>query len=203
VKQLIAALIIIVLAGPVLAQVWDAPNSMGLFFSETDFSTDFTNADPASGEPFDAWIVVRWSSLQFIGGYECSLDMPATVFVLSVGGPNGWTNFGSQTNHLVGYATPVPAHATGHAVLAHLELYYASPGVWADINMLAAEPSSFGGEGPGVVDGVDLDNLQLCRPSGYYCFSENLVATLWGDGIYCDPLATEGLTWSSVKAVFE
>lgn len=54
--------------------------------------------------------LVLFSNFDEVSGFEASLAInpPASLFVLAVSGPNGFTNFGDDSNLLVGYTTPLP-----------------------------------------------------------------------------------------------
>ena len=199
-KTLLTLSLVVLLAGSALAQD-TLPNAMGLFFSETELTEANTNMD-TSGVPVDAYIALLNTDLFSVGAYEVGIEISdASVFILAADGPNGWTNFGQPNNHIVGYATPVPA-VDGNAVLGHLSLLYSG----ADTVEMAfgpSTPSSFDGQGPGVADGTDPENLVLCTyvtgPDG-----GGLVATLNGAGVVFEGggVATENHSWSGVKALF-
>ena len=88
------------------------------------------------------------SPYDFIGGYEWRLDFSQAAVILTLDSPNGWTNFGDPTNHLVGYITPLSAHPTGTAAPAHMRLLYPDHGETCWITMGPSESSSFGGSRP-------------------------------------------------------
>ena len=201
-KTLLTLSLVVLLAGPALAQD-TLPNAMGLFFSDTEFTEANTNADITPGVPVDAYITLLNTPLFSVGAYEVGIDISdAGVFVLVADGPNGWTNFGSATNHIVGYATPVPA-IDGNAVLGHLNMLYSGDAT-VEIAFGPSEPSSFDGQGPGLADGTDPENLVLCT---YVTGPDEggLVATFNGPGVVFDGggVATENQSWSGVKALFQ
>ena len=193
-KLLVAVALLGVLTGSALAQ-WDVNGSMGFFFSDTVFTDATTNSNPALSTPFDGWVVILGCDLTSVGGYEVGITVPATILVLTADGPNGWLNFGgSNTNHLVGYFTPVPI-ADGAAVLGHLQMMDIA-GISGDISFGPAVPSSFANLGPGIANGANPDDLRLCHlTSGA---TGGTVATLHGSGI----TATENDTWTGVKDLF-
>jgi hypothetical protein len=119
------------------------------------------------------------------------------VFVLGVTGPNGWTNFGSPTNHLAGFQTPLPVSGNNTAVMATIQMLYSGSGL-VDISMGASTPTSFDPPAPGIADGTDVDILYPCFLTSGVA-SGGVVATLNGGGV----VATEAHSLSGVKALFD
>ena len=70
--------------------------------------------------------LVLFSDVDEVSGFEASLEItpPASLVVLAVSGPNGFTNFGDEFNLLVGYDTPVPTDDP--TILCTLDLLVAS-----------------------------------------------------------------------------
>lgn len=176
-------------------------NSMGMFFSETDFITDFTNWDTDPATPFDGYVVLVNPTMAAIGAYEVGIEIsdPA-VFILGVTGPGGWTNFGDNLNHLCGYTTPLPSMTDGVVLSTMTMLYSGSQTVEIDFGPSA--PSSVDDLGPAVADGISPEILYVCNytsgPNG-----GGLAATLNGDGVYgggCP--AVESCSYSAVKGLF-
>ena len=96
-KTLLTLTMVVLLAGSAFAQM---DNSMGLFFG-TDLLEADTNIDPVAATPFDAYVALLNPTLGFIGGYEVGITMDdPNVLVIGVTGPNGWTIFGDNLNHL-------------------------------------------------------------------------------------------------------
>jgi len=127
-----------------------------------------------------------------IGGYECGIGfMGGDPFVLAVSGPNGWTNFGDNTNHLCGYQTPIPALPV--TVLSTLNCLVPAAPFDALVTMGPSVPSSFNDEGPGYADGVNADILVLCDVP-----ADGVVGR-----ITTEVVATEAHTLTDVKALFE
>jgi hypothetical protein len=194
-KLLIVTSLVLLVAVSASAQL---ENSIGMFFSESEFTRDNTNYDPVVGTPFDAWTVLLNPTVGSVGGYEASFAVDPSLIALAVDGPNGWTNFGSQYNHLVGYQTPVITG--GDAVLGHFLFIYLVP-TPSDIFMGPSSPSSVGGAGPAIADGGNPDILLVCNYTSGPGFG-GLVATLNGAGIDF-PVATQERTLSDVKALFD
>ena len=212
-KTLLTLTLVVLLAGSAMAQF---PNSMGIFFDENDFAAANTNFNPNGTDQFEAYLVVVNPTLGFVGGYECSLAIsdPAVV-VLGWGGPDafwnegsyaypegfthGGTNFGDYYNHVVGYAIPLMTYGNS-AVLSKLRLEYMGTDM-VEIMMGAANPSSVAGAGPAMANGIDPNDLVVCTYTSGPDFG-GLVATLNGAGIEF-PVATEGHSWSGVKALFD
>lgn len=196
-KILLSMVLLLLMAGSAFAQL---DNSMGLFFSDTELSEEMTNADPVVSAPFNAYIALLMPTQETVGGYECMLTADPNLLALAVTGPNGWTNFGGNFNHLAGYGTPIPS--TDDVVLCTFQFLYlvATP---SDIVMGPSDPSSVGGAGPAIADGENPDILITCNyTSGPD--AGGLVATLYGDGITFPPsVATQNASWSGVKSLFE
>lgn len=206
-KKLLALSLVALMAGTASAQLEEV-FGMGIFFSDSEFVDAQTNK-VTTAAPFDAYIVLLTgpgSQLQSVGAYECSLAFSdPTVFLLSVTGPNGWTNVGSSTtNQVVGYSTPVPVEG-GAAVLAFISMLYSGADA-VDIFMGPSEPSSAAYAGPVIADGSNVEFLYTCfltsGESGAGSVDDTtggLVATLNGDGV----VATESHSLSSIKALFD
>jgi hypothetical protein len=196
-KSLLTLTLVVLMAGSAFAQL---DNSMGLFFSDSEFIEENTNLDTA-GAPFDVHIVLLEATVFSVGGYEVSVELSdAGVFILAVDGPNGWTNFGDNTNHLVGFQTPVPSDS-GAALLCTLNMLYSGDAT-VDMFMGPSDPSSVDGAGPAIADGANPDLLYICNYTSGPDF-DGLVATLNGEGIdFPGGVATENQSWSNVKALF-
>ena len=196
-KTLLTMALVLLLAGSAFAQ---HENSMGMFFSDTELTEGNTNFDPSLGVPFNAYLALMGPTQFSVGGYEVGVSAPATLLALAVTGPNGWTNFGSNFNHLCGYGTPVPSG--GDVVLCTFQLLYTGTET-AEIMLGASTPSSVGGEGPAIADGTNPDILIVCNYTGAAEYG-NVVATLNGAGIMFPPtVATRSASLSDVKALFE
>jgi hypothetical protein len=191
-KKMLALALVALMAGGALAQ---GPE-MGMFFDPADFNEDTTNFDVTPNAPFPAYLVVVGAQFDALAAYEVGISAPAEVFFIDVGGPNGWTNFGSNTNHLVGFQTPVPMMEEG-TVVAEMQMLTASEAPLVFEFGPADPPSDPDWNGPIVLDAADLNtlipaNLVTGEPNG-------VIATLNGDGV----VAVENQTLSGVKALFE
>ena len=185
-KTLLTLTLAVLMAGAALAQGEDA---MGVFFDDASFVNETTNADVSVGLLASGYVVLLNPSVESVGAYEVGMTLsdPSAVFVTSVTGPNGWTNFGSFVNHIAGFASPVPV-VGGAAVLSEMTFLVVNP-VTVEISFGAAEPSSFDGQGPGIADGADPENLVLCQYTTCPDL-EGLVGTLNGPGVtLCDVVA--------------
>jgi hypothetical protein len=194
-KKLLALACVALMAGTAVAQI----PGMGLFFSDTEFTDENTNST-AIGSPTNAYIVLLNSPYQTILAYEVGITISneAAVFVTAVSGPNGWTNFGSNTNHLCGYQTPLivdGAEQDNAVVLATMALLNTTVDQ-VDISFGPASPSSFDGLYPGIANGADPTQLAWAFSAGGE--SPGLVATFNGPGV----TATESRSLSSIKALF-
>jgi hypothetical protein len=198
-KSLLTICLVVLLAGTAVAQ---APNCMGLFFSDVNFTNETTNVDLGSGLSDAAYIVLLNPTVDSIAAYEVGIDIAglgSQLFVTSVNGPNGWTNFGGPTNHLCGYQEPLLLD--GGTVLATVNILSLTS---ETVNFVfgPSDPSSVDDAGPALADGDDPTNLITCT---YTSCPElgGLVATINGDGIeLCDVVATESQSWTAVKALF-
>ncbi|MBD3221405.1 hypothetical protein GF314_09190 [bacterium] len=187
-KLLSTTLLVLLLGTIALAQ--PGPDRMGAS-AYTDLEEEFIFIE--SGVPFEFYLCVFEPSRDTIGGYECGLEFltPDLPIILDVDGPNGWTNFGDTTNHLVGFQTPVPASPI--TVICTYQCLVTAEYYENQLIMGASDPSSFDGAGPGYADGVNPDVLVLCSvPAG------GSVAT-----ISTEILATEARSLSGLKALFD
>jgi hypothetical protein len=195
-KKLLVLGLVAVMATGALAQSGD-DNMMGIFFSDTEFVDETTNF-PNTFAPFNAYVVLLNGTVNSIAAYEVGMMVSdPSVFVLAVSGPNGWTNFGNNLNHLAGYMTPVPVAENG-TILATLNMLYTGVAT-VEMSMGPATPSSFDDLGPGYANGENVDDLVLCSltvPTNGDVWG--VVATINGDGV----VANEAHSLSSVKALF-
>ena len=186
-RSALSLLLAAALAGPAVA--YD-DNTMGMFFSESDFTEQSRNFDTGSAS-FNGYVVLLEPTVGSVGGYEVGIDISASmVFVLGVTGPNGWTNFGENLNHLVGYVTPLPVYSEG-TVLCTVQLLYTQD-QYVQIYFGPSDPSSMPGV-PVIADGSDPNNLIGCKVLG----RDGQVASLNRP----EP-ETDEARWSSVKSLF-
>lgn len=210
-KTLLTLTLVVLMAGSAFAQL---DNSIGIFFVDEGFenpdnAAENTNFDPTIFSPYNAYVCLVGATMFSVGAYEVGIEISddSNILISAVGGPNGWTNFGQNLNHLAGYMTPVPCSA-GYAVLSTITLVYTSDSAPAEpisFYMGPAFPSSVDEEGPAIADGANVDIVYVLNytsgPSGVGVLGE--VATLFGDGItFPGGVATEAHSLSSVKALF-
>ncbi len=193
-KKMLALALVALMAGGALAQ---APE-IGMFFSDTDFNEMNTNFDAQANVPFNGYIVVSGVDFDALVAYEVGISAPDGIFVLQMGGPEGygWTNFGGPTNHLVGFQTPLPMMEGGTVIaIAQFMMPNADPVVF---EFGPADPQSDPDwDGALLVDAADVNNpVQTMLVTGEM---NGVVATLNGDGV----VAVENQTLSGVKALFE
>jgi len=189
-KKLLALALVVMVAGGALAQTSE-DNMIGMFFGEP-YVDENTNFD-TTASPFNGFIVLLNPTVDTVGGYEVGIEISdAGVFVLAAGGPNGWTNFGSNLNHLVGFQTPLPMVEGGTAV-STMQMLYAGTAL-VTISFGPSEPASIPGV-PVIANGANPEELIACNLTS----DVGYVATLNGDGV----VATEAHSLSSVKALFE
>jgi hypothetical protein len=197
-RTLLVLALVAVIAGGASATEFYEGGVLGLYFSDTDFTPLETNYITSSA-PFNAYIVLLQSPTSTIGAYEVGITISdPTVFVLSATGPNGWTNFGSNTNHLCGYQVALPVDANDSVVLGTLQMLYVGADV-VTIDFGPANPSSFDDvfnpAGGGIADGATPDNLYHCALS-----TGDVVGTVATLNLV---VAAESRTLTGVKALFE
>jgi hypothetical protein len=167
-------------------------NAMGMFFGPDEYSDVGRWRDAyALGEPFPAYVVLVNCTVELVGGYEVGITIPDDqVLVIEATGPNGWTNFGDNTNHLVGFMTPVP-EVDGSVLLCTLTLVCNTPSA-VPINYGPADPPSIDLV-PVIADGADPNILVPCDLFG----GANPVAGLnW-------EVAVNPRSLSGIKALFD
>jgi hypothetical protein len=195
-KLLVLALVALTASGATAA--FYEGGVLGLYFSDTAFIQENTNINTTPA-PFNAYIVLLQSPTSTIGAYEVGITISdLSVFVLNATGPNGWTNFGSNTNHLCGYQVALPVDANDSVVLGTLQMLYAGADV-VTIDFGPANPSSFDDvfnpAGGGIADGATPDNLYHCALS-----TGDVVGTVATLNLV---VAAESRTLTGVKALFE
>jgi len=206
-KWLLIVAMSVLLAGAAAAQSWSwYGGAMGVYFSDTEFTAENTNL-VTDANPFDFYVVLRDAQVATIGGYECGIEISeVAVFILAVTGPNGWTNFGHNTNHLVGYQVPVPVDANGNVVLCTMMALYVL-GDPVDIIMGPSSPSTgdpnnnpwgYSWNGPVIGEGADPNHLLCCHLTSGAADYPDVVATLNGVVV-----ATETRNWSQIRTLFD
>lgn len=184
--RIVLALFIALLAVGATAQETE---TLGLFFSDTEFTPEYTNWDNTFA-PFNMYLVLLGCTVDYIGAYEVGLEFSdPSVFVLATTGPNGWTNFGSPLNHLVGFQTPIPCDPDG-VILCTFNLLYSGTDVVC-INLIPAVPSSLG-DVPAIADGENPDILMPCQIYN----APGCTATI------NDVVAAEGQSLTHIKGLF-
>ena len=96
-KRLLFIALALVIAGGAMAQ-----DTFGLWRMVDGEYVPYIPAEEVL-DPFTLFITVHEPSSFSIGGYEVGIGIPADMVILATTGPNGWTNFGTPTNHLVGF----------------------------------------------------------------------------------------------------
>ncbi len=179
-KRLLPLTLILLLAVPVVAQ-----SELGITFQDDMIVNDLVFGTGI----FDAYIYIHTFDAVSIAAYECSVtpSIPQ-LFSLTVTGPNGWTNFGDNQNHLVGFQTPLPVGPDGWVVVSVMTWLLTEPGTWIVLDVGAATPPSFDPPMPGFADGINPDILWPC---------------LAQSGVINDVFAVEGKSLSQVKALFD
>jgi len=194
-KKLLALSLVVLMAGTATAQM----PSIGIFFSNTDFTDENTNFDPASGTPFDAYLVMLGANFVSLGGYEVGLteNSGGTLLVLNATWPNSALNFGgTNLNHLVGYGVPLPV-TDGAAVLCTISMLLSGTPTVEFSTGPAVPPSIPSWEGPVFADNANPDDLIEGTSTGGSPIA--VVATLNGGGI----VAVEQSSLSQVKSLFQ
>lgn len=200
-KKLLAFTIVALMAGSALA----VPG-MGVFFSNTDFTAANTNFAPTAATPFNAYLVLMGADIAGVGAYEVGIQISdPTVLIIGVTGTNGWTNFGTNTNHLAGFGAggqpPLPL-VNGTAVLATLNMMVFA-GTPVEIALGPSTPSSEGSGHPAIAAAENVDDLIYCglTTGPHTADTFGLVATLNNadNGL----VATEAQSLSAIKALFD
>ncbi len=116
---------------------------MGMFFSDSNFDDEARNFDTSVGVPSTATSCCSTPAVSTVGGYEVGIDISeSTVFVLGADGPSGWTNFGGNLNHLVGYIrSPLPTSSSG-TVLGTVQLLLDGPSTCRSSSAPPTRPAS-------------------------------------------------------------
>jgi len=118
--------------------------------------------------------LVLFSDVDEVSAFEATLEISSpVVFILSITGPNGFTNFGSQQEIIGGYTTPLPVQ--GQAILVSIQMMLAAP----EYVMICVSGASF-------VDGNGIGHS--CQG---LCSEINPV------------VANEAVTFGAIKRLFE
>ena len=176
----------------IIASVAVAEDSFGLWRQVEGEYVNYLPVEDMPG-PFTLYVTLHDRTSFSVGGYEVGMDIPAEMFVLAVDYFGG-TNFGDNTNHLVGYPTPIFVDGP-ILVLSVMDCLSSTvPAEESHIVFHASDPSSIPGhDGPVYADGVDPTILVPC---GYVNGSPDVF--LFG-GI----VGTESQSWTGVKSLFE
>jgi hypothetical protein len=190
-KKLLALALVAMVVTGAMAQDSD---EFGLWVRDLD--GNYVNSLIGQGPyvPFQMYLTIHNTSVATVGGYEASVGLPAgqTLILAAVFNNGAGTNFGTNTNHLVGFAAPVPGGEL--LVVAELQVMLTAPGLILPIELGPSVPSSVGGEGPAYADGSNADNLITCS----YITGMPHVFTFGELG----PVGVEAKSLSQVKALF-
>jgi len=197
-KTLFTISLLCLIAYTALAQEpGDYGGIMGLYFSDTEFSSSTANIDTGAA-PFSMYLVLLDGQIETLAAYEAQFSFTSEeVFILDATGPNGWTNFGSITDHMAGYMTPLPLAASG-SVISTMTLLY--PGTdQVDIFLGGSTLESLPGwDGPVIVAPGPDQPLLACDLSSGASGTTDVVA--WLNRV---PVAVENHSLSEVKSLFE
>ena len=122
------------------------------------------------------------------------MALPPEMLILAATGPNGWTNFGSPTNHLVGFQVPVIVQ-TEIGVLCQMDCIGLSiPDQASHVVYGPSDPQSIPDhDGPVYANGVNPEDLVPC---GYVNGSPDVF-------LFGGVVGVEAQTLSGVKALFD
>jgi hypothetical protein len=140
----------------------DGPR-VGVFFDQDEYTDANRYYNFTPNVPFDMYIVaLDADEIASLAAYELGLTLPAEMFTVDVSGPNGWTNFGGNTNHLVGFGAggagyPIPG-PDGAVVLCTVQVLMTGGDGWIEIGP-ADPPSDPDWDGPVLVAAGDLNDL--------------------------------------------
>ena len=187
-KRLLIIALALVIAGGAMAE-----DTFGLWRM---VDGEYVNYIPAEEVtlPFDLFVTIHSPTSFSIGGYEVGITInDPTLLVLAASGPNGWTNFGDNLNHLVGFQTPLIVQDEIGVLCTMQMLGTTIPAEASHIVFGPSVPSSFDHDGPGYADGVNPDVLVPC---GYVNGSPDVF-------LYGGVVGVEAQTLSGVKALFD
>ena len=187
-KRLLFIALALVIAGGAMAQ-----DTFGLWRMVDGEYVPYIPAEEVL-DLFIFFIIVHEPSSFSIGGYEVGIGIPADLIILATTRPPGWTNFGTPTNHLVGFQLPVIVQ-TEIGVLGEMQCIGLSiPSESTHITYGPSDPPSIPGhDGPVYADGVNPETLVAC---GFVEGSPDVF-------LYGGIVGTEAHTLSDVKALFE
>lgn len=188
-KRLLIIALALMIASVAMAQ---DPDTFGLWRQVDGDYVNYLPAEDIPG-PFTLYVTLHNGSTFSVGGYEVGMDVPAEMFVLEIDFFGG-TNFGDNTNHLVGYPAPIFTQ-DDILVLSVMDcLSTALPSAPTYIVYHGANPPSIPGhDGPVYADGTNPDNLIAC---GYVSGTPDVF-------LFAGAVATENHTLSDVKSLFE
>lgn len=156
---------------------------------------DYENFLPAGKipGPFTLYVTLHDGSLYSVGGYEVGIDIPAEMLILEIDFMGG-TNFGDNTDHLVGYPLPMYIQ-TEIVVLAEMScLSTTMPPAPTFVSHHASSIQSVPGlDGPVY---ANVNNPDELVPGGAVNGSPEVF-------LFGGVVATDTQTWSGVKALFE
>jgi len=141
--------------------------------------------------------LIQNCTVDVLGGYGVGIyQIGEDLFILSQSGPHGWQNFGDFYDHLVGYSEPYPV-IDEVAILSTFSVLTTSDA-----------PTEFHLHGPSMQLIPDHEGPEIFE------WDEDLhvanTPSLCGvDGLAmlinstCEPVATEKISWTAVKTLFD
>jgi len=191
-KKLLALALVALMAGGAMAQVDEWFDEFGLWVMDGEGAYVNSLVGQAPYAPFAMFLTVHNTTSASIGGYECFVGLPAGQTLILSADFNGGTNFGDNTNHLVGFPAPIPGGEM--AILTGMQVMLTAPGLVLPVELGPSVPSSVDGYGPAYADGSDPNILVPC----WYITGMPWVFMFGEEG----PVGTENMSFSQVKALF-
>jgi len=186
--------LIIALAVLLTAPTVAVENTMGLYFSETEFGPATVNSDVTDPVPFSAWIVLTNATVESVSVFELGFShSPSSLMILSCDFGTDGQNFDSCTNMMVGYSMR-PRVVDGSVVLGRLTMLLPVT-EYVELFLGPASPSTIPGS-PVIGHGDDPYDFIACAVNQPWGVG-GPVATINGCSV-----ATEPITLTTIKALF-
>ncbi len=188
-KKLLVLMLAMAIAGSAFAVVDEDADMIGVYF---DTNADTYCASPGAGMFFNFYVILTNPSTSTIDGFQYSLQIEGDLVVPFPAVMPAGTNVGTDLEPIHGLGAPLTC-----APATVLATYYGNFSAATQYFTLAAHPEAFdahfGYDLPAVTTNSIMRDVGFSTMDGTHC------AVLNGD---CDIVATEDVTFDSVKSLY-
>jgi hypothetical protein len=167
---------------------WAQDDALGLYFNETEFTQETANRTTAPGFTMPGYVVLTNATGPMIAGYEVGIAGTAADFAIPLTSLFIDFNAGTNSNHIVTFASPKPV-AAGGTVMSTI-FFVTDSTELEEISFGPSIPSSL--PGVPVVEYVSGGAVACSQPFG-------TPTVAW---LNAEVVAVQTEAWGGVKALY-